>query len=63
MFEREFHKGEFIEPSTMLFEDLCKDWERHYGQDAKESSLRARRIALKHITFSRIWSNTVEKNK
>lgn len=28
---------------------MCTDWERHYSQDAKESSLRARRIALKHI--------------
>lgn len=49
MFEREFHKGEFIRPSKMVFADLCNDWERHYSQDAKESSLRARRIALKHI--------------
>jgi hypothetical protein len=49
MFEREFHKGEYIQPSKMIFTDLCNDWERYYSQDAKESSLRARRIALKHI--------------
>ncbi len=50
LFEREFHRGEYIQPSKMSFSDLCSDWEKHYSQDAKESSLRARRIALKHIT-------------
>ncbi|GAQ19140.1 integrase, superantigen-encoding pathogenicity islands SaPI [Oceanobacillus picturae] len=50
LFEREFHSGEYIQPSKMNFSDLCNDWENHYSQDAKESSLRARRIALKHIT-------------
>lgn len=49
LFERQFHNGEYIQPSKMLFADLCNDWERHYSQDAKESSLRARKIALKHI--------------
>lgn len=49
LFERQFHNGEYIQPSKIIFTDLCNDWERHYGQDAKESSLRARRIALKHI--------------
>lgn len=50
LFERKFHKGEYVQPSKIIFMDVCSDWERHYSQDAKESSLRARRIALKHIT-------------
>lgn len=49
LFEREFHRDEYIQPTKILFADLCNDWEMHYKQDAKESSLRARRIALKHI--------------
>ncbi|PEQ65551.1 tyrosine-type recombinase/integrase [Bacillus cereus] len=49
LFERQFHSGEYVQPSKMVFIDLCNDWERHYSQDAKESSLRARSIALKHI--------------
>jgi integrase len=49
LFERQIHNNEYIQPSRMNFEALCKDWERYYSQDAKESSLRARRIALKHI--------------
>ncbi|TYR78433.1 site-specific integrase [Priestia megaterium] len=49
LFERQFNDGEYIQPSKLVFADLCSDWERHYSQDAKESSLRARRIALKHI--------------
>ncbi|WP_096271764.1 tyrosine-type recombinase/integrase [Paucisalibacillus globulus] len=49
LFEREFHKGEYIQPSKMLFSEVYNDWLRHYSQDAKESSLRARKIALKHI--------------
>lgn len=50
LFERQFNDGEYVQPSKMVFADLSNDWERHYSQDAKESSLRARRIALKHIT-------------
>ncbi|WP_172373523.1 site-specific integrase [Sporosarcina jiandibaonis] len=50
LFERQFHKGEYIEPSAITFEALCKDWLKHYlSQGAKESSQRARRIALTHI--------------
>lgn len=49
LFERQFHHGEYVQPSKMIFVDLCSDWERHYSQDAKISSLRARRIALTHI--------------
>ncbi|PEI37464.1 tyrosine-type recombinase/integrase [Bacillus pseudomycoides] len=49
LFERQFHNGEYIQPSKMVFLNLYNDWERHYSQDAKESSVRARRIALKHI--------------
>ncbi|ASV67227.1 site-specific integrase [Cytobacillus kochii] len=49
LFERQFNDGEYIQPSKFIFDDLCKDWEKHYSQDAKESSLRARKIALKHI--------------
>ncbi|PKG22724.1 site-specific integrase [Niallia nealsonii] len=49
LFERQINDGEYIQPSKMVFADLCNDWERYYSQDAKESSLRARHIALKHI--------------
>ncbi|MDA2519781.1 tyrosine-type recombinase/integrase [Bacillus cereus] len=49
LFERQFHNGEYIQPSKIAFLNLYNDWERHYSQDAKESSVRARRIALKHI--------------
>ncbi|WP_449354412.1 site-specific integrase [Virgibacillus natechei] len=51
LFERQFHSGEFIEPSKITFNALCDDWEKHYvsSMDAKESSLRARKIALKHV--------------
>ncbi|WP_163581335.1 site-specific integrase [Gracilibacillus saliphilus] len=50
LFERQFHNGEYIQPSKITFNDLCMDWERHYhSQGAKDSSLRARKIALKHI--------------
>lgn len=49
LFERQFHSGEFIEPSKLTFKEVCKDWLNHYlVQGAKESSHRARRIALEH---------------
>src|SRR5690606_15759577 len=50
LFERNFHNGDYIEPTKITFGDLCTDWERHYlSIGAKDSSLRARKIALKHI--------------
>ncbi|RKD21125.1 recombinase [Ammoniphilus oxalaticus] len=49
IFERKFHNKEFIEPSKITFEAIYEEWERHYSVDVKESSVRARRIALKHI--------------
>jgi integrase len=49
LFERQIHNKEYIQPSGMLFADLCKDWEKHYSKDAKESSVRARHIALKKV--------------
>lgn len=50
LFERQFHNGEYIQPSKITFDVLCDDWERHYqSQGAKDSSVRARRIALKHV--------------
>jgi len=49
LFERQFHKGDYIQPSGLTVSDLCQEWERHYIVDAKVSSLRARSIALKHI--------------
>ncbi|CAN7579138.1 tyrosine-type recombinase/integrase [Rossellomorea sp. LjRoot5] len=49
LFERQIHNKDYIQPSRMLFADLCKDWENHYSQDAKESSVRARHIALKKV--------------
>lgn len=50
MFERQFHNEEYIEPSTFTFETVSNDWLKHYlTQGAKESSHRARRIALHHV--------------
>lgn len=50
LFERKFHNGEHIEPSKITFEAVCGDWLKHYlSQGAKESSHRARRIALEHV--------------
>lgn len=51
IFERQFHNNEFVNPSKITFNAVCDDWEGHYISSlaAKESSLRARRIALKHI--------------
>ncbi|MBT2569853.1 tyrosine-type recombinase/integrase [Planococcus sp. ISL-110] len=50
LFERQFHNGEYVEPSAITFEALCNDWLKHYlSQGAKESSHRARRIALNHV--------------
>lgn len=46
--ERQIHKGDYIEPSELTFESLAKEWEKHYSVDAKVSSVRARRKALKH---------------
>lgn len=48
VFERQFHKGEYIKPSVLTFEDLCKEWEKHYIVDAKVSSLNTRKKTLKH---------------
>src|SRR5699024_8683464 len=48
IFERQFHKGEYIERSALTFENLTNEWEKHYSVDAKESSVRARKKALKH---------------
>src|SRR5690625_3568993 len=49
LFERQFHKGDYIKPSALSFDDLCTEWLKHYAVDAKESSIRSRRVALKHI--------------
>ncbi|MFP5182461.1 Arm DNA-binding domain-containing protein [Bacillus altitudinis] len=51
LFERQFHNDEYIQPSKITFNALSDDWEKHYLQTmkAKESSFRARKIALKHI--------------
>lgn len=50
LFERQFHNKEYIEPSKITFEEINKDWLKHYeSQGAKISSVRARRIALKHM--------------
>lgn len=51
LFERQFHNGEYIEPSAITFETLSKNWLEHYfAQGAKQSSHRARKIALNHVT-------------
>lgn len=48
--ERQAYRGEYIKPSNFTFEELFNDWIKHYSsQGAKDSSLRARKIALKHI--------------
>lgn len=60
--ERQAHKGEFLQPSNITFEEVAEDWKKHYiSQGAKESSLRARKIALKHIVtkLSDVLSTTV----
>lgn len=49
IFERQFHKGDYIEPSALTFENLTKEWEKHYIVDAKTSSLNTRRKTLKHV--------------
>lgn len=50
LFERQYHNNEYVQPSKITFNVLCDDWEKHYiSQGAKESSLRARKIALEHI--------------
>lgn len=50
MFERQLHNNEYIEPSRITFLELSQDWEKHYlKQGAKESSLRARSIAIKKL--------------
>lgn len=50
LFERQYHNGEHIQQSNISFGMLCKAWEEHYhSQGAKDSSLRARKIALKKI--------------
>src|SRR5699024_2179972 len=46
--ERKIHKGDYIEPSELTFDNLSKEWEKHYSVDAKISSVRARNKALKH---------------
>ncbi|PTL37654.1 tyrosine-type recombinase/integrase [Alkalicoccus saliphilus] len=48
--ERQLNQDDFIQPSRISFQELSTDWEKHYlAQKAKESSLRARKIALKHM--------------
>src|SRR5699024_2774327 len=59
MFERQFHKGEYIEPSHITFDDLTKEWEKHYSVDAKESSVRARSKALKHA-IAKFGNNSIQ---
>src|SRR5699024_5710980 len=49
IFERQFHNDEYIQPSKITFNSLCDDWQRHYATQVKESSLRARKIALNHV--------------
>ncbi|WP_096186854.1 tyrosine-type recombinase/integrase [Evansella halocellulosilytica] len=55
--ERQAHRGEFLQPSNITVEKVYLDWEKHYAsQGAKESSVRARRIAFKHVLNK--FSNT-----
>ncbi|TFJ91533.1 tyrosine-type recombinase/integrase [Lentibacillus salicampi] len=61
LFERQFHNGEYIQPSNITFSDLYTDWEHHYhSQGAKDSSVRARKIALKHI-LNEFGSTPIQK--
>lgn len=49
MFERQFHNGEYIQPSNLTFEAVSNDWLGHYlSQGAKDSSHRVRKAMLKH---------------
>lgn len=64
LFERQFHNGEYVEPSAITFEVLSRDWLKHYlSQGAKESSHRARRIALTHVekTFGQTLIQKITK--
>lgn len=47
--ENQLERGIYIQPTSMDFESVYKDWKRHYTTQAKESSVRAREKALKHI--------------
>ncbi|RDW20058.1 site-specific integrase [Oceanobacillus arenosus] len=60
--ERQFHNKEYIQPSKVTFNILCDDWEKHYvsSMGAKESSLRARKKALKHIR-NEFGDNPIQK--
>src|SRR5699024_5708370 len=49
VFERQFHKGDYIEPSALTVKNICDEWLKHYSADVKQSSINTRKIALKHI--------------
>lgn len=46
--ERKLHTGEYIEPTTLTFKELSKEWENHYIVNAKASSLNTRKKTLNH---------------
>lgn len=58
--ERQIHKGDYIEPSELTFESLAKEWENHYSVDAKVSSVRARKIALKQV-INKFGNDPIQK--
>src|SRR5699024_5377251 len=49
IFERQFHKGDYIEPSALTMKSVCDEWLKHYSVDVKQSSINTRKIDLKHI--------------
>ena len=50
LFERQFHSGEYVQPSAITFQTLSEDFLKHYlTQGVKKSSHRTRKSALKHI--------------
>lgn len=61
IFERQFHNGEFLEPSNVTFKEMSEQFLEHYlSQGAKISSHRARKKALAHI-IDRIGTTPIQK--
>jgi len=49
LIERQFHQGEYIEPSNLTLEALTTAWIDTYSMDVKESTLKMRKQALKKL--------------
>ncbi|KAA0941635.1 site-specific integrase [Sporosarcina sp. ANT_H38] len=53
--EKDIADGNLINESRITFGDFINDWLLHYEKQAKVSSVRARRIAAKHLI--EVWNN------